>query len=222
MQRTIYDFLYRKYELTGIEGIKGGRDTALRNRFAEGMKLYWGVKLAAVAVYIGLFIYFVGSDRYLPSETYWFIGGVAASLILITLAYMNVFTAWFAIMLGKHRMWFDSLLIITGLVLCIKLPVYTFGQSTVDIHSLRQSLVLPGILMIAMGVYRKVHYKQTKVVHLCAAVSVVISAGILAAYPLDMIGRSVYLGFILLLNAGFIVDLIVYYGLHYNSKRIRR
>jgi|GEM_PF-2325604 hypothetical protein len=219
MQRTIYDFLYRKYELAGVEG---RNNTALRSRFAEGMKLYWGVKLAAVAIYLGLFLYFVGSDRYLPSETYWFIGGVAASLILITLAYMNVFTAWFAIMLGKHRMWFDRLLIITGLVLCIKLPVYTFGESAVDFQGVRQSLVLPGILMIAMGVYRKVHYKQTRVVHLCAAVSVVISAGILAAYPLDMIGQSVYLGFILLLNAGFIVDLIVYYGLHYKSRRISR
>lgn len=219
MQRTIYDFLYRKYELVGAEGVK---DTALRSRFAEGMKLYWGVKLAAVAVYIGLFLYFVGSDRYLPSETYWFIGGVAASLILITLAYMNVFAAWFAIMLGKHRMWVDRLLIITGLVLCIRLPVYTFGQHVTDFDSLRQSMVLPGIVMIAMGVYRKVHYKQTKVVHLCAAVSVVITASILAAYPLDMIGHSVYLGFILLLNAGFIVDLIVFYGLHYRTKRISR
>ncbi|MGN7415967.1 MULTISPECIES: hypothetical protein [unclassified Paenibacillus] len=215
MQRTIYDFLLRKYELH-----HAGQDPSFRKTFTGSMKWYWGLKLIVVGIYIALFLHYVGKDQFLPSETYWFIGGIVFSLFVITLSYLNIFTAWFAIMLGKHRKWIDNLLIITGILLCIKLPVYTFGNGDVNFFNIQESLLLPGILMIAMGLYRKVHYRSSKVVPWCAAVSLLISAVILVKFPIDSIGQSIYLGFIMLVNAGFIIDLLVLYMLHFKSRML--
>ncbi|MEC0090292.1 hypothetical protein [Paenibacillus macquariensis] len=213
MQRTIYDFLFQKYDFFQT------RDNAsLRDQFKGSMKVYWGLKLLAVTIYFSLFLRFVGQDIYLPTETYWFVGSVVAGLLLITLSYLNVFSAWFVITLSKHRKWIDTLLILTGIILCIKLPVYTFGDSSYDISGLRESLFIPGLLLITVGLYRKIHYQKSKVVPFSAIVSVIISACIFIKFPMDSIMQSVYLGFIILLNLGFLVDLFLFYYLHMKLK----
>lgn len=217
MQRTIYDFLYRKYDFSMQMG-----NVPFRSRFAAGMKAYWGLKLLAVTVYFSLFLNFVGEDKYLPKDTYWFVGSVLAALILVTLSYLNVFGAWFAITLSKHRKWIDTVLIISGLLLCIHFPVYSFGETVPDLSALRDTLILPGILLIIIGLYRKIHYRSSRVVPLSALASLLVTTGILMKYPLHSITHSIYLGFILLINAGFIADLLLFYYWHSKSETRNR
>lgn len=212
MQRSIYDFLYRKY------GFLQQGNGSIRSHFTRSIQLYWGVKLIAVAIYFIAFLKWVGMDYYLPSETYWFISGVAGALLLVTLSYLNIFAAWFAIAIGKHRKWIDTLLIVTGLLLSIKLPAFTFGDTDGTWIDNQESLLVLGLLMIVMGVYRKIHYQNLQVVQKSAVVSILITALIFIKFPLDSIGQSIYLGFILLLNIGFMMDLILYYYLHHKFK----
>lgn len=209
MQRTIYDFLYRKYDFSLQAG-----NVPFRSRFAAGMKAYWVLKLLVVTLYFAVFLLFVGQDKFMPEDTYWFVGSVFVGFSLITLSYLNVFGAWFAITLSKHRKWIDTLLIISGLLLCIQFPVYTFGEAAPNISALRESLILPGILLIIIGLYRKIHYRSSGVVQLSALVSLLVTAGILVKYPLHYVTDSIYLGFILLINVGFIADLILFYYWH--------
>ncbi|WP_442603182.1 hypothetical protein [Paenibacillus sp. KN14-4R] len=215
MQRTIYDFLFHKYDF-----LNKGADTTFRHQFQENMKLYWGIKLLAVTVYLGIFLKFVGRDTFLPNDTYWFVGCVVALLIVITLAYFNVFSAWFMITLSKHRKWLDTLLIFSGILLCLSiyLPTYAFGNSTYDLQTLHDNLLLPGILMFTIGMYRKIHYKKSRAVPISAMFSLLVSVGIFALFPAHSIGKSLYLGFILLVNAGFLADMVVFYYLHNKSK----
>ncbi|MNI31593.1 hypothetical protein D3C73_854800 [compost metagenome] len=131
---------------------------------------------------------------------------------------MNVFGAWFTIALSRHRRWLDSLLIISGLVLCIKFPVYAFGEPMPAAGELRDSLILPGILMLMLGLYRKIHYRSSGVVPLSAMASLGITAGILLKYPVHSITHSIYLSFILLINAGFVADLFLFHYWHRKSK----
>lgn len=213
MQRTIYDFLYRKYGFN----LQGG-NTAFRRRFTAGMKTYWGLKLLAVGIYFFVFLRFVGKDKFIPDDTYWFALSVAAALVLISLSYLNVFGAWYAIALSRHRKWIDSLLIISGLLLCIRFPVYTFGEAMPNVGELRETLILPGILMLMLGLYRKIHYRSSGVVPLSALASLLITAGILLKYPVHSITQSIYLSFILLINAGFVADLLLFHYWHRKSK----
>jgi hypothetical protein len=213
MQRTIYDFLYRKYGFSAP-----GENKAFRSLFSAGMRAYWGVKLLAVGLFFFLFLRFTGKDRFIPEDTYWFIGSIAAALILVTLSYLNVFGAWYAIALSRHRRWIDSLLILSGLVLCIRFPVYAFGEAMPDVSELRESLILPGILMLMLGIYRKIHYRSSGVVPLSALASLLITAGILYKYPIHTITQSIYLSFIMLINAGFVADLLLFHYWHRKSK----
>lgn len=213
MQRTIYDFLYRKYDFN----LQGG-NPAFRRLFTAGMKTYWGLKLLAVGIYFFMFLHFAGQDKFIPDDTYWFVLSVAAALILITLSYLNVFGAWYAIALSRHRKWIDSLLIISGLLLCIRFPVYAFGEAQPNVSELRETLILPGILMLMLGLYRKIHYRSSGVVPLCALASLLITAGILLKYPIPSITQSIYLSFILLINAGFVADLLLFHYWHRKAK----
>ncbi|MBH5320087.1 hypothetical protein I6N90_19985 [Paenibacillus sp. GSMTC-2017] len=212
MQRTIYDFLYRKYELQ--------MDSSQRTMFEGSLKVYWGIKMLMVTAYIVYFLVAIGEDQFLPNETYWIVIGMVASMVVVTLAYMNVVTAWFSIMLGRHRKWIDNLLIIAGILLCLKIPTYTLGQDGFEFGSIQESLLYPGIFLFVAGLYRKLHYRSAKVVQLCAAVSVLLSAAILSTFSLDTIGGSLYLGFILLINVGFTADLLFYYYWQTKSKKM--
>ncbi|MCR8644648.1 hypothetical protein NV379_18505 [Paenibacillus sp. N1-5-1-14] len=215
MQRTIYDFLYHKYDF-----LNKGTNPTFRHQFQANMKVYWGLKLLAVTFYLAIFLKFVGRDTFLPNDTYWFVACVTLLLIVITLAYFNVVTAWFVLTLSKHRKWLDNLLMIAGGLLCISiyLPTYTFGDSTFDLQSLNDNLFIPGLFMFTIGMYRKIHYQKSGAVVRSALFSILVTAGILFLFPIHSIGKSLYLGFILLVNAGFLADMIVYYYLHNKSK----
>ncbi|MFD0047792.1 hypothetical protein ACFVHQ_00380 [Actinomycetes bacterium NPDC127524] len=208
MQRTIFDFLYKKYDFDTKSGL------FFRDTFTKRMKLYWSLKLTAVLIYFILFLKFVGKDSTFPAETYWFVGSMAAGLLLISLSYLNVALAWFAISLGQHRKWIDSLLIISGLLLCLPLPVYSYHESGFDLTSLRQVLMIAGIFMGVIGLYRKIHYLKRKVVPFSAAASLLIFICIFTVFNVSEIKDSIYLGFLTLVNMGFLADMIVYYYLH--------
>lgn len=172
----------------------------------EGLfKQYWFLKILGI---IAFFVLFMLNEKMRNVASFKFMGEVLLTLLLVTAAYFKFSPVWYMLSLSPRRKWIDYLLIGIGIVLCLNLPVYTIGGSSANVATIQLFLKEIGAGMLILGIYRSLHYQQSGVVWKCAILGGLLIIGMLSFFSWGSISQNIYLSFLLLINASFIVDFV--------------
>lgn len=200
MQRTIYDFLIKKYDVS-----KKKLSGSMTNQLESYLKKYWFLKILGTITFFALFML---NEKMRNVESFKFVGEMLLMLLFVTVAYFKFPPVWYMLSLSPRRKWLDYLLMGTGIVLCLNLPVFTIGDYSANVDTIQLLLKTIGAGMIILGIYRRLHYQQSGIVWKCAVFAGLLTIGMLGFLSWESISQNIYLSFLLLVNSSFIADFV--------------